>query len=75
MAQPSLAKHRKKQPWEGQRSLCLGILWALGPSVEISGSGASGSEAFCVGLRPFLGLSLPRQSRLEVQRTRVVLEA
>lgn len=47
----------------------------LGPSVEIVESEASNSQDFCIGLRPFLGPSLPRQLGLEVCRTRLVLES
>lgn len=56
--QPSMARHGTHSH-EGLRSSCLVILWALGPSVEIVGCGASGSEALCVGFRP-----LPHSSQV-----------
>lgn len=58
------------------RSSCLDILWALELSVEIVESGASHTQAFCVGFRHFSGPSLPRHLRLEVRRTtRLVRES
>lgn len=57
------------------RSSCLDIFWALEPSVEIVESGASHSQAFCVGFRHFSGPSLPRHLGLEGRRTRLVLES
>lgn len=59
VVQPSMSGHGTNSH-EGLGSSCLEILWALGPSVEIVGSGASGPEALSVGHRPPSLLSLPR---------------